>query len=104
MPFKLTSAAKPEVRFLSGKFLFETTDTRATSDTTWETIGFNITREPANGDPTKMDHATIYLSQGIKDEQPDGNKVYVKFTIPEEVVSKALAESKLDEWNILIGR
>jgi len=96
--YKNVNAAIPEVRIENGMLIFETTDTKASTSTTWETIGFNLCRESTSGDPTKKPHATIYLSQGEKITVEKGDKVFVTFRVPEKVVNKALKDSGLDQF------
>lgn len=92
------------VSFIGGNLVFTTTDTKASTKTTWETIGFNITLDEISltqngGDPTKYKHTTIYLSEGEKHVGDEVNgKVEVTFIIPEKVVNKALEESGMDEY------
>ncbi len=87
-----------------GKILFETIDTKATSGTRWKTMGFTITRQScllgkhANGGyPTKLEHAIIMLNDSWKEERYANSKVYVTFTIPQSVVSKALIKSGMGD-------
>lgn len=96
--FTLISRAEtPHVVIDNGSLEFTTTDTTATSSTTWTTIGFHITRKESSiGDPTSVPYARIMLSKGMKFEDPQPSGItYVDFTIPEDIVSKALINAGL---------
>lgn len=94
--YKTSAAEKPKVEIEDGILTFVTKDTKASTNITWKTIGFNICRVPTNGDPTKTKHATLYLSQGEKKEKIiDSKTVEVTFTISEEVINQAFEDAGL---------
>lgn len=87
-----------------GKVIFITSDKKATSGTRWKTVGFTITREKClsgkygnGGYPTKLEHATIHLKESWKEERSSSSTVYVTFTIPQSVVSKALIKAGMGD-------
>ncbi len=93
-------AERPIIDFVAGAISFTTKDTKATTDITWGTVGFTITRKPClpNGDPTKYPHATLWMTPDMKDDTNDsGSHTYVKFTIPVEDVNKALNAAGFEE-------
>lgn len=101
---KIVKSAAPEVTMKKGQIVFTTKDTTATNSITWETAGFIVTREKcltgstANGGyPLNKDHGQFTLKPEWKNEDVQESITYVKFTIPEKVVNKALIDAGLDE-------
>ncbi len=87
---------KPPVRIEYGKFIFTTTDTKATTTITWKTVGFNICRVKT-ADPLSVPHARMMLDDEYKKEKPTSDgKVEVTFTIPKELVNQALTKFDYD--------
>ena len=82
----------------NGNFEFTTTDTAATTDITWETIGFTVRRDKSGGNPLKDDkYATFKLKSGQKIEStnPDGTKT-VTFYLTKWQVNEALEGTDLE--------
>lgn len=101
------ASTKPTVRIdkTTGELEFVTTDTKASTSITWETIGFNICRQETFGNPIKdtdgnsktKDYATIWLKDGEKQEDViSDSKVRVTFTLSEDVINKALEGTGLE--------
>ena len=82
-----------------GSFEFTTTDTAATTNITWETIGFTVRREPvADGNPRKDNNfAELRLIPGQKtgDGEVIGGKKYITFYLTKEQVNDALKDTPL---------
>lgn len=100
----LSHAKEPDIKMEKGNLIFQTTDTKASANITWSTVGFLITRErcmtglTANGGyPLKMDHGEIKLKPDWKWEKPEGTQIKVIFTIPKEAVNKALIDAGAGE-------
>ncbi len=83
----------------NGNFYFYTTDTAATTNITWETIGFTVRRDSCeDGNPRKDDnYAEFRLKSGQKiegDTLSDGTKT-VTFFLTKAQVNEALEDSPL---------
>jgi len=82
-----------------GSFEFTTTDTAATTNITWETIGFTVRREPvADGNPRKDNNfAELKLipRQKTGDEEVIDGKKYITFYLTKEQVNDALKNTPL---------
>jgi hypothetical protein len=76
----------------NGDFNFTTMDTKATTDTTWETMGFTVRRDKSYGNPLKdKNHATFWLQPGQKIEKDiGGGKTQVTFFLTKQQVNEAL--------------
>ena len=88
----------------NGSMQFTTTDTKATSGIRWKTVGFTITRQRCltgpyanGGNPLKLDHAVIMLSNEWKREVDYGDVIKVTFTIPQSAVSSALIKAGFED-------
>ena len=88
----------------NGSIQFETTDTKATAEIRWETVGFTITRQRClsgkyanGGNPLKLDHAMIMLSDSWKREVDYGEIVKVTFNIPQSALSAALIKAGFED-------
>ncbi len=95
----LTAQAADAVMLDNGDFYFTTTDTAATTNTTWETIGFTVRRDKCDdGNPFKdNDYAKFELKSGQKvegDTRPDGKKE-VSFYLTKKQVNYALKDTSL---------
>lgn len=84
----------------NGDFWFETTDTTATSNITWRTIGFTVRRDECeDGNPLKDGEYTYFwLKDGQKDETPHPNgKTTVVFKLTKKQVNTALEKKRFQE-------
>lgn len=66
---------KADIDKATGNFTYATTDTKATTNTTWETIGFTVRREKTYGNPLiDGNYAKLMLKSNQKkeEENPDG--------------------------------
>ncbi len=98
IPYQISFAEKPTLYFneTTGEFTFETVDTKASTNITWETIGFNVCREWTE-DPTKIAHAKFDLLDGQREqEEIPGNKYRVTFRFTEEQVNDAFKGTALE--------
>jgi hypothetical protein len=81
----------------NGNFEFTTTDTAATTNTTWKTIGFTVRRDKSYGNPLKdKKYATFMLKPGQKDEVDIGSKKKVTFYLTKQQVNDALKGTDLE--------
>lgn len=81
-----------------GNFEFTTTDTAATTSTTWRTIGFTVRRDISEGNPLKDDQWTrFWLQDGQKKEidNEDGTKT-VTFYLTKKQVNTSLAAKGME--------
>lgn len=88
----------------TGIMTFETYDKKASTNITWETVGFTVTRVSClkgstnnGGYPSRLPHGTLMLEPGWKTEKPQGNQVHVTFNIPKQAVSDALVKAGYTE-------
>lgn len=92
-------AATEAVMHFNGNFEFSTTDTAATTNITWETIGFTVRREKTYGNPlVDNKYATFWLDTGQKVEGqtgPDGKKNVI-FYLTKKQVNAALLGTSLE--------
>lgn len=98
IPYQISFAEKPTLYFDedTGEFTFETEDTKASTNITWETIGFNVCREWTE-DPTKIAHAKFDLLDGQrKEKEIPGNKYRVTFTFTDQQVDDAFEGTGLE--------
>lgn len=100
-PFEVYAAEKPDIYMNeeTGEITFTTTDTKATSEIRWKTIGFTIRKEKTYGFPRKdKEYATLWLKNGQKTSVDGSNgKVYVTFTFNITQVNEAVKGTILDE-------
>jgi len=98
LPEQKAQAATDAEMKLNGNFEFVTTDTAATTNTTWETIGFTVRRDKSNGNALKDDnYATFMLKSGQKREDDiGGGKKEVTFYLTKKQVNVALAGTDLE--------
>lgn len=97
MPVQRVQAATDAKMKSNGNFEFTTTDTAATTNITWETIGFTVRRDISNGNPLKDNkYATFMLKSGQKVEipNPSGTKT-VTFYLTKKQVNDALDDTNL---------
>lgn len=92
--------AATTVNVSDGKLVFTTIDTKATTGTKWETVGFTVTMKKCLGStgnggyPTKYQHATIWLKDGSVVNKNMGNgTLKCTFTISETDFTKALIDA-----------
>lgn len=99
LPSKKVGAALEAKMHPDGSFQFTTTDTVATTNITWETVGFTVRRDRSNGNPLKDDkYAKFMIDPKQRDEGktlPDGTK-QVTFYLTKEQVNDALKETDLE--------
>ncbi len=95
---KVHAATGTDAKMLdNGDFYFKTTDTVATTNITWESIGFTVRRDTSNGNPLKDDnYAIFWLRSGQKIEftNTNGTKT-VTFYLTKKQVNEALANTDL---------
>ncbi|MFU0827494.1 MAG: DUF5704 domain-containing protein [Lachnoclostridium sp.] len=100
MPINVKAAipATEAIMDENGNFYFTTTDTAATTQTTWETIGFTVRRDECkDGNPLKDNkYATFMIKQNQKIEVREGGEVTVTFYLTKAQVNKALAGTDLE--------
>jgi hypothetical protein len=94
---KVMAASDAEM-LQNGNFYFNTTDTEATTNITWETIGFTVRRDVSNGNPLKDNkYATFMLKSGQKTEKDlPGGKKSVTFFLTKSQVNAALKGTDLE--------
>lgn len=100
LPNKKVEAALDVVMLPNGDFKFITEDTAATTNTTWETIGFTVRREEVKDMNPRKDknYAEFMLQKGQKIEGetlPNGKK-RVTFYLTKKQVNEALKNSPLE--------
>jgi hypothetical protein len=89
---------KADIDKATGNFTYATTDTKATTNTTWETIGFTVRREKTYGNPLiDGNYAKLMLKSNQKkeEENPDGT-VTVTFYLKKSQVNEALKGTALE--------
>lgn len=81
-----------------GNILFETTDTKATSNVRWMTAGFTIRKEKSGGNPVcNHNYAELHLQSQYQNIKDNGDGTYqIIYTIPKKKVDKALIAAGLD--------
>lgn len=91
--------AAGQAKMEDGNIIFETVDTKATTNIRWMTAGFTIRKDRSYGNPLKnAKYAVIYLQpdfQSIK-EYPKGT-YHITYTIPKKKADLALLRAGLDE-------
>lgn len=82
-----------------GNIIFETVDTKATSNIRWLTAGFTIRKDRSNGNPLKdNDYAMVSLLPDFQEVEDSGDGIYhITYTIPREKVDRALIRAGLEE-------
>ncbi len=97
LPASRVRAVSP-VTMNKGGVQFTTTDTAASTNITWETIGFTVRRDISYGNPLKDNkYATFMLIPGQKKEENiGGGKKQVTFYLTKEQVNKAFLGSDLE--------
>lgn len=99
LPTLKVEAAADAVMLDDGNFYFTTTDTAATTNITWETIGFTVRREITGGNPLiDKNYATFMLQPKQKVEGGTGSdgKKEVTFYLTKAQVNKALKDTHLE--------
>lgn len=98
LPVQSVKAATDARMLEDGNFYFTTEDTAATTNTTWETIGFTVRRDESKGNPLKDNkYATFMLKPGQKDEiDIGGGKKQVTFYLTKQQVNAALKGTDLE--------
>jgi len=97
LPVQRAKAATDVFMLQNGNFYFVTTDTAATTNITWETIGFTVRRDESDGNPFKDNkYATFMLKSGQKEEKDiGGGKKEVTFYLTKKQVNTALSGTDL---------
>lgn len=96
-PIQMAKAATDAKMYPNGNFEFTTTDTTATTNITWETIGFTVRRDESNGNPLKdKNYATFMLKEKQKREVENANgTTTVTFYLTKAQVNEALKDTTL---------
>ncbi|MFV0343872.1 MAG: hypothetical protein ACK5JH_13450, partial [Anaerocolumna sp.] len=99
IPGSKVEAATDADMYNNGNFEFTTTDTAATTNTTWETIGFTVRRDISHGNPLKDNKYAIFMirsNQRIEGPTgPDGKKE-VTFYLTKKQVNDSLKGTDLE--------
>lgn len=88
------------VEIIDSNIKFQTTETAASTSIRYKTIGWTITKEPAYGTPTQIDHAKMVgeqveqVGQDPPDPQP-GEIVKTRFEIKKNWVEAAMREANM---------
>lgn len=98
LPAQGVKAATDAFMLQNGNFYFITTDTAATTNITWETIGFTVRRDISGGNPLKdKKYASFMLEKGQKyEEEISGGKKQVTFYLTKQQVNVALKDTDLE--------
>ena len=99
LPVQKAKAATDAKMLRNGNFNFTTVDTAATTNITWETIGFIVRRDISNGNPLKdKNYAKFMLKDGQKiEEDLGGGKTQVTFYLTKKQVNQALKGTELEK-------
>lgn len=83
----------------NGNIIFETVDTKASTNVRWMTAGFTIRRDLSHGNPLKNGkYAVIYLQPDFQSiEEQKGGTYRITYTIPKKKADRALLRAGLDE-------
>lgn len=93
-----TAEAANKAWMSDGSIVFETVDTKASTNIRWVTAGFTIRKDRSYGNPLKDgEYAQIYFHSDFQDVKDQGNGTYhITCTISKEKVERALIRAGLD--------